>query len=177
MQTALNIYYTLEDWQEWKGDWELIDGSPIAMSPSPHPFHQYISLQIASLINEQLQFCENQCYVLQDVDWIISNHTVVRPDIIVLCDELQDKITNVPEIIFEIVLEKNSMTDEVYKFDLYCREGAKYYVLCYPFLKKAKIYKLKEDKYIKQGDFRDEVFFFDIKCRLDLNFSKIWFNR
>jgi Uma2 family endonuclease len=175
MNTALNIYYTLEDLQQWKGDWELIDGHAVAMSPSPHPVHQYISGKIFRLLDEQLDACEESCYVLFEVDWFISNDTLVRPDVIVVCDELQDKITNAPEIIFEIVSEKNSRTDEVYKFDLYCREGAKYYVLCYPFLKKAKIYKLKEDKYIKQGDFRDDVFSFDIKCRLDLDFSKIWF--
>ena len=27
--------YTYEDYKRWEGDWELIDGVPLAMAPSP----------------------------------------------------------------------------------------------------------------------------------------------
>ena len=30
-------HYTYEDYTIWEGRWELIDGFPIAMSPSPVP--------------------------------------------------------------------------------------------------------------------------------------------
>lgn len=177
MQTAINLHYTLEDWRHWKGDWELIYGFPIAMSPSPTPIHQYVSLRIASYLQNQLMTCDADCYVLQDVDWIVSNDTVVRPDVMVTCDDIRNSITKPPLLIFEIISEKNAITDERYKFELYQKEGVQYYVLCYPYLKKAKVYRFRNGEYIKEGDFTEETFTFEMVCRLSLNFSKIWFNK
>lgn len=178
MQTATKLHhYTIEDWQQWEGRWELIEGFPVAMSPSLKPVHQYVSLQIASQLDDGLESCEDRCYVLQDVDWIISSDTVVRPDVMVTCDDITNTITKPPEIIFEIISKHTALTDERYKFELYQREGVPYYVLCYPDLKKAKIYRLIEGRYVKQGDVTDETFTFEAKCRLGLNFKKIWFNR
>lgn len=34
--------YTIDDYQHWEGDWELIDGVPIAMTPSPFGHHERI---------------------------------------------------------------------------------------------------------------------------------------
>jgi hypothetical protein len=36
-------HYTVEDWKEWEGQWELIRGSVWAMTPMPSPKHQRIS--------------------------------------------------------------------------------------------------------------------------------------
>ena len=36
-------HYTYEDWLQWEGKWELIEGHPIAMSPTPVPKHQRIA--------------------------------------------------------------------------------------------------------------------------------------
>lgn len=178
MQTAPKLYhYTVEDWQHWEGKWELIEGFPIAMSPSPKPVHQYVSLQIASQLDSELKSCENRCYVLQDVDWVISSDTVVGPDVMVTRDDITNTITKPPEIIFEIISKNTALTDEQYKFELYQREGVQYYVLCYPDLKKARIYKLIEGRYVKQGDVTDETFIFEAKCRPELTFKQIWFNK
>jgi len=32
--------YIYEDYRHWQGDWELIDGYPFAMAPSPYGKHQ-----------------------------------------------------------------------------------------------------------------------------------------
>ena len=32
--------YTVADYQQWEGDWELIYGQPIAIRPSPGVAHQ-----------------------------------------------------------------------------------------------------------------------------------------
>ncbi|WP_262915581.1 Uma2 family endonuclease [Niabella ginsengisoli] len=39
-------HYTYEDWVLWEGKWELIDGIPYAMSPSPMPRHQRIAAEL-----------------------------------------------------------------------------------------------------------------------------------
>jgi hypothetical protein len=35
-------HYTYDDWLHWEGRWELIEGIPIALIPSPPPAHQLI---------------------------------------------------------------------------------------------------------------------------------------
>lgn len=42
-------YYTYADYAQWEGQWELIDGIPYAMSPSPVPKHQRIANKIWGL--------------------------------------------------------------------------------------------------------------------------------
>ena len=51
MGSAIKIlpHYTYEDYCQWEGRWELIDGIPYAMSPAPTPHHQRIG---ANLITE-----------------------------------------------------------------------------------------------------------------------------
>ena len=65
--------------------------------------------------------------------------------------------------------------DEILKFELYQNEGVAYYTIVYPKKKIAKVYRLKEGRYIKVDDFSDEVYNFDMKeCSIDFDFSKIW---
>ena len=35
--------YTYQDYLLWKGDWELVNGYPYAMAPSPNRSHQWFS--------------------------------------------------------------------------------------------------------------------------------------
>ncbi|MEO1751242.1 hypothetical protein [Thiofaba sp. EF100] len=52
-------HYTVEDYQHWEGDWELIEGRPYAMSPA--------------------------CQALYECDVRFSSETIVRPDLLVVC--------------------------------------------------------------------------------------------
>ncbi|HZH65515.1 MAG TPA: hypothetical protein VEY10_11550 [Flavisolibacter sp.] len=51
MSGAVKIlpYYTYEDYVQWEGKWELIDGIPHAMSPAPTPKHQIIANTLGAL--------------------------------------------------------------------------------------------------------------------------------
>jgi Uma2 family endonuclease len=179
MQTAMDIFYTVKDWEQWKGDWELIMGRPYAMTPSPTTMHQYVGTRLVRYIDEQLDGCEQDCYVMYELDWIISSDTVVRPDIMVVCDQdLGQKVTKAPELIFEIVSNQRARIDEIIKLNLFAQEGVGYYVLVYPDFKKARIYRLQDGVYKKIGDFVAEEFRFDgLKCCISLDFAKIWPNQ
>ncbi|MEJ7685326.1 MAG: hypothetical protein WKG06_47285 [Segetibacter sp.] len=48
-------HYTYNDWVNWKGQWELIEGIPYAMSPTPVPEHQRIGANISSEFGLQLK--------------------------------------------------------------------------------------------------------------------------
>ena len=52
-------YYTFEDWINWEGKWELIEGIPYAMSPAPLPKHQFIALNLASEFRIALRKCKD----------------------------------------------------------------------------------------------------------------------
>jgi len=166
--------YSVEDYQHWKGDWELIYGSPYAMAPSPLVTHQNINMKISRQLDEALDNCP-KCQALFEIDWEISSDTIVKPDTIVICYEPDEKITKKPEIIFEIASPSTIKRDETLKYELYQEEGVKYYILVYPKKNKAKVYILKNGKYIKVGDFSDEKYLFETrKCKIDFDFSKIW---
>jgi len=170
-------YYTYDDYIHWEGRWELIEGIPYAMSPSPMRTHQNIAYEIARFVGNKIQEkgCE-ECEVLGEFDYKISSDTVLRPDVVLVCNETNERyLTKAPEIIFEVISPNTAKRDEVYKFELYQFERVKYYVIVYPDDLKAKIFKLNGSKYEKEGDFTIESYHFrDIECELEMDFEKIF---
>ena len=178
MALAYQEYYTLDDYQQWQGDWELIAGMPYAMAPSPTVTHQTVSLNIASTIKEQLsdnQSCCNKCSILIETDWQVSNDTVVRPDVMMVCQDIDEKVIVTPELIIEVVSSSSIKRDEVMKFDLYQRENVLYYILAYPEKRLAKIYQNQSTGFRKLADSCTDTVEFDIgKCGFTVDFSLIW---
>ena len=169
-------YYTVEERNKWQGDWELIEGIPYALA-SPSLQHQRIVKNLLVEINKYLENCDiSECEVIPDVDYYISEDTVVRPDIMVICGSLKEKITTTPKIIFEVVSPNSVRMDEHIKFELYEREGVEYYCLVYSVedRKHVKIFHLENGKYRKVFETIDEIFEFSINsCKLSVDFSKI----
>ena len=92
-----------------------------------------------------------------------------------ICKEIQEHITKTPEIIFEIISKSTAKKYEHLKFELYQQEGVEYYVLVYPELKVAKVYKLSNGKYLKVLDASTENIDLEINgCKQVFDFSKIW---
>jgi Uma2 family endonuclease len=93
-----NPRYTVADYQRWEGDWELIDGIPDSMSPSASGEHQQIGMRLANMIFNQLsQTGCSDCQVFYELDWIVDEHTVLRPDLLVVCGEpVQNHLTRPP---------------------------------------------------------------------------------
>ena len=169
--------YTLHDYHEWKGDWELIYGDAYAMAPSPMYDHQYVNLKIARQLDEKLEAC-TECSAIIEMDWEVSEDTAVRPDSMVICYEPDERVTRRPEIVFEVISPGTSKRDEILKFDLYQSEGVPWYILAYPKKQEAKVYRLENDAYQKIGDFTNETFRFELdKCAIEFDFDFIWRRR
>ncbi len=166
--------YRVEDYFSWEGDWELIEGIVYALAPSPSARHQSISLFLASQIASQLESCLEDCKVFFELDWIVDEHTVVRPDVVVVCGKVEDFIKTTPEVIFEVVSPSTAQKDEKLKFYLYEREKVPYYVLVYQNLKKARIFRLKEGRYEKVFEGDRGSFRFEIKCPFEIDFDWLW---
>jgi Uma2 family endonuclease len=178
VETAKNFlpHYTVEDYKNWEGDWELIEGVPYAMAPSPIWKHQRVSLLLAKQIEEQLENCSENCFVCQDIDWIVDESTVVRPDIVVVCTKVEPEghLKTPPKVILEIVSKTTAFKDEKVKFFLYEREKVNYYALVYPDLKKVRIFELKENSYTKVFDGDRGKFTFNLECPFTVDFDAVW---
>ncbi len=182
MKVKFLPYYTIEDWENWEGRWELIEGIPYAISPMPTPKHQRISLLIGSLLEEELEECE-KCVALISIDWVISEDTVLEPDNMIVCSEdlerdlfSQKRLYFPPKAVFEILSPSTQEKDRITKFQIYTKQGVKYYAIVDPDTQEVEAYQLKGGKYELAGKFqRDGKFTFDLgECKAKLNFSKIW---
>lgn len=167
-------HYTVRDYFKWEGDWELIEGIPYAMAPSPFGKHQRISGLIFKQIEEHIENCPQGCFVYQELDWIIDEDTVVRPDILVVCKRIDEYLKSTPEVVFEIVSKSTAFKDENLKFALYEREKVKYYAIVYPDLKKMRVFKLEKNKYEKVFDDETGSFLFQVTCSFSIDLEKIW---
>ncbi|MEN4054273.1 MULTISPECIES: Uma2 family endonuclease [Sulfurimonas] len=168
-------YYTYEDYVKWEGDWELINGVPLAMSPAPMITHQALATNIAYELKNSSDNCK-ECLVLHEVDYKINDDTILRPDVVLTCNETNDAyLTKAPQIIVEVISHSTAKRDEKFKFEIYEKEKVKYYLLVYPDDLKAKIYKLDGKEYDKQGDFTTESYTFEeSSCKASIDFERVF---
>ena len=176
MSVAEILNYTYTDYIHWEGEWELIDGAPVSMAPAPMKIHQRLAAEIFMALNLGLEEECSECEILYETDWKVSDETLLRPDIVLACeDDHEAYLSKAPKIIVEILSPSTAKKDETIKFDIYEREGVQYYILVYPDDLKAKVYSLKDGRYVKVGDFTHEVLDFDdITCNISLDFAQVF---
>ena len=168
-------YYTYSDYKEWEGDWELIDGVPYAMAPSPMRKYQSLAYEVAFNLRSEIEEC-HYCEVLGEIDYKIDEDTVVRPDVVLTCGEVSKKyLLKAPEIVVEVVSKSSAKLDEGYKRILYASQKVTYYILVYPDDLCAKVFILKDGVFDLEGTFSTDTYQFDkTSCRITLDFGKIF---
>jgi Uma2 family endonuclease len=145
-------HYTIEDWQQWEGQWELIEGFPIAMSPSPVPEHQRIAAEMtAELIFSIRRSGCAKCLVYHPIDYVISEDTIVVPDILIVCGEITKKYLDFPPaFVVEIISPSTALRDRNTKYELYQQQGVKYYLIVDAAQKEIEIHRLVNGQYKKE---------------------------
>jgi Uma2 family endonuclease len=168
-------YYTYDDYVQWEGKWELIDGMPVAMAPAPTIRHQSLASFLITQLTNQIESCE-ECLVLGEEDWKLSDDTVLKPDVVLVCNEPNEMyITKTPEIVVEVVSKSSAKKDEKHKFAIYEKEKVPYYILVYPDELKAKVYQNRDGKFDKQGDFFTETYRFkNTTCQPEVDFERVF---
>ena len=171
-----DLKYSYDDYKKWEGKWELFSGVPVAMSPAPMKKHQSLASEIIYNLKRQLENCL-ECEVLGEIDYKVRNDTILRPDIVLTCGETNEAyLIKAPEVIVEIISKSTAKRDETYKFDIYEEEKVKYYIIVYPDDLIAKVYKLDNKKYDKQGDFTTERYRLEnTSCQVSLDFENIFY--
>lgn len=169
-------HYTYDDYKIWEGKWELIDGVPYSMAPSPIFEHQNISAEISFELKSILKNCK-KCTSVLAVDWKIEDDTVVCPDNAVVCNEIKTNfIEDTPAIIFEVLSPATKKKDRTIKYNIFQEQGVKYYILVEPKGSFAEVYKLENGFYKLKGEFTNELYSFDLDdCKVDFNFGNIFY--
>lgn len=169
-----NKTYTYADYLQWqiKERLELIKGRLFKMSPAPATYHQEISSRLHGEIRYFLK--KKKCKVFYapfDVrlpkKQTSSNdekiHTVVQPDICVICDPEKLDVRGclgAPDMIIEILSPGTAGKDLNEKFYLYEESGVKEYWVVYPGENVLEIFLANEEqKYVSTGRYtrKDKV--------------------
>lgn len=166
--------YTYEDYTQWEGRWELIEGMPYAMSPLPVPDHQRISLKLCMLFEDALSECK-QCKVYPPVDWKISDNTVVQPDVLIVCKKIEKKYLDFPPaLIIEVLSPSTASKDRGEKMELYRSQQVKYYCIVDGQFKKIEIYELLKNSY-QPVSVNPQMFQFIFgSCKANIHFENVW---
>ncbi|MDX2003269.1 MAG: Uma2 family endonuclease [Chitinophagales bacterium] len=164
--------YTLQDYELWEGDWELIEGIPYSMSPSANSQHQELSGILIWQIRDWFRKHPNcNCKQRHDLDWRIDLNTVVRPDIAITCkEESGNYITFPPVLIIEILSKATAYNDRVVKLDLYQSKGVKYYIIADIQTKTYTVYQLSNGHYLEQQN--GTTFQLTTECSLHLDMDQ-----
>lgn len=125
--------YTVDDYRQWDGDWELWDGIAVAMTPSPFGRHQALAARFAWMLQNELVRVGCHATVMHEVDWVVSRSTVVRPDVVVVCGDPPERhLESPPALIAEVISEATASRDRTQKRELYREQGVGVYCLLDP---------------------------------------------
>ena len=126
--------YTVDDYRAWEGDWELWSGVPVSMSPSPSKRHQALCGELHFLLKSALkaQGCDS-CQVFFELDWIVAEDTVFRPDLMVVCDDVPSHhLEKTPILVAEVLSPSTRQRDLVHKKECYQELEVLYYLVVDP---------------------------------------------
>jgi Uma2 family endonuclease len=166
--------YTVADYQAWEGDWELIDGLAVSMSPSPTGGHQTAVARLVQLFLNEIDRVGCGCHVMVEVDWIVDNHTVVRPDMVIVCGEVPERhVESPPRVVVEVLSPSTAQHDRTFKFDLYQEQGVEYYLIFDSKSKAIEVFELQEGKLAALPRGNSFVFNIHEDCRLGVDFGKL----
>lgn len=181
MSSATKIlpYYTYDEYRQWEGRWEIIDGIPYAMSPAPVPRHQWVSVNIMSEFKAALKtaVCKH-CKVYNAIDIKISDDTVVQPDAVIVCKEIgKPYLDFAPALVVEILSPATAMKDRNNKYYLYQAFKIRYYLIIDTDKNTVEIYLLNaEGKYELQEFTQEQPHTFQLEdgCSIPVVLKNIW---
>lgn len=161
-------HYTYDDWVHWEGVWELIEGHPIAMSPTPVPAHQRVSAELITELTLALRKSKSKkCKVYDPLDYKIADDTILVPDVIIICGEIKKKYVDFPpSLIVEILSPATELRDRHTKYELYQQQGVKYYLIVDTDKKKIEVYMLQDAQYCLQEINNSYLFHTDDDCTI-----------
>ena len=151
--------YSYKDYLTWPEEerWEIIEGIPYDMSPSPSDIHQEILWKLSGELYIFLKNKKCKAYPapfdvmlpVNKLDDERKRYNIVQPDIIIVCDK--DKISSkgckgAPDIVIEILSPSTASKDFIKKRRLYEKNKIKQYWIVSPEEKAVLLFKLNENE-------------------------------
>ncbi len=167
-------HYTVADYNRWEGDWELLDGVAISMGPSPFMPHSDLLGRIYFEFEVSLRKLKHRQFrALIELDWIVDNSTVVRPDLVIVKEPVDRKhLMASPVLVAEILSESTREKDETWKFDLYRKQGVRYYLLADPDSQIIQVHRLVEDRYQPEKMLNRHSFELSPECTIKVDLGR-----
>lgn len=152
-------HYTVEEYLSWPEDdqrYELIDGVPFEMN-APGYEHQrlvaalHVELEIHQRARHKTGGGDGQppCVIVESpIDVILSDITVVQPDLIVVCNPaivVDGRVRGAPDLVVEVLSPSTAAKDRKHKRRLYEAAGVPQYLLIDPAYRYAELYSLDND--------------------------------
>jgi len=119
--------------------WQLPEGVPVeliegrfVLSPSPNILHQTIVLVLSEILLKEARKVGGKV-VLSPMDVILSDDTIVQPDLLYITrsrrDIIKQRVEGTPDLVIEII-SGSSRCDRVEKLALYAKYGvAEYWIV------------------------------------------------
>jgi len=169
-------HYTYDDWVHWEGKWELIEGQPIAMSPTPIPAHQIVAAELRGELWDALRKTNcKKCRACDPLDYKIADDIILVPDIMIICGEIKKKYLDFPpSLVVEILSPSTALRDRHTKYQYYQQQGVKYYLIIDADKKNIDVYMLQDEEYSLQEMNTSFVFHLDDDCSITPDFSKVF---
>ena len=159
--------YTYDDYLTWPDEprREIINGVSYALA-SPTVRHQELSVRLTLALGPFFRGKPCRLFVAP-LDVVLSEDTVVQPDLLVVCDP--KKITGgcvrgAPDLVIEILSPSSASYDRLLKFKRYADAGVKEYWLASPELAMIEIFALDngsfrlDDGFMQQERLRSALF-------------------
>lgn len=163
MYTENEYYHLPEDVRA-----ELIDGYLVYNQAAPSRMHQTLLMELAGTIREYIKAKQGDCKVYPApfaVKLRADRHTIVEPDISVICDrtKLTDRgCTGSPDWIIEIVSPGNSSYDYITKLNLYADAGVREYWIVDPSKESIMVY------FLEKTDFKIDTYTFQDTIKVNI---------
>jgi Uma2 family endonuclease len=148
--------YTYKNYLEWSDDerWELIEGIAYNMTPAPSLRHQTIVMNFSYTLKNKLK--DKPCVpFIAPTDVILSEHDVVQPDVIVVCDKKKFTDANIrgaPDLVIEVLSPATSLKDKREKKACYEKYGIREYIIVDPIENYVERIYLEEGGAYSKGD-------------------------
>ena len=126
-------HYTVADYQQWPGDWELWQGRPVSLLPNPFGRHAKLLVSLVAALKFAIRENHGDATVLASIDWIVSTDTVLRPDLVVVCGpEPERHVESPPALVAEILSDSTRTRDLEFKRTCYEEQGVGCYLIVDP---------------------------------------------
>jgi Uma2 family endonuclease len=157
---------------------ELVDGE-IAASPSPIPRHSYSIVALGAMLKNHVD--DNDLgEVLMDVDTILGEHDVRRPDLFYFRKNRrhligEKAIVGPPDLAVEVISPGSERIDRRDKFKLYAAGKIKHYWIVDPSQRTIESYSLRGGKYVgRVRGLGSDVVKLPPFPKLEIPLAKLW---